>query len=69
MLKNSVLVNISMEVLFVVVVGLTIFILFGSLIFEPVILLLMYLAYAGLRYMVKNNVKLSWKGIKDYVYS
>lgn len=69
MFKNSVLVNISMEVLFVVVVGLTIFILFGSLIFEPVILLLMYLAYTGLRYMVKNNVKLSWKGIKDYVYS
>jgi hypothetical protein len=68
MLNKSGLINISMEVLFVVVVGVSIYTLFGALIFEPVILILMYLAYAGLRYMVKNNVKISWKGLKDYVY-
>lgn len=69
MLNKTVLINISMEVLFVVLVAVPIYVLFGICIFEPVVLLLMYLAYTGLKYIIKNNIKLSWKGFKDYVYS
>ena len=69
MLNKTVLISISMEVLFVVLVAVPIYVLFGICIFEAVVLLLMYLAYTGLKYIIKNNIKLSWKGFKDYVYS
>ena len=69
MLKKILLDRTFFEIVLLVSVTTLFLLIFGMYIFDPFVMLVLYLFYMLTRYMVINNISLNRLGFFNYVYS
>lgn len=69
MLKKLLLDKAFLEIVLLVAVTTLFIIIFGSFIFDPFVVLTLYIFYSVCRYMVVNNVSLNFLGFFNYANS
>lgn len=68
MLKKAVMLTSLTEIIYISFTICFMFLIFGSLIFEPIVLVVMYCLYMCTRSAYVKNILKSLKGFLDYEY-
>lgn len=68
MLKKALVLNVFTEIVYISFTICFMFVIFGSLIFEPVVLVITYLLYMCLKSEYVQTILKGLKGFLDYEY-
>ena len=69
MLSKAVVLRIFTEVVFILITISIFFTLFGAFVFEPLILIVMYMTHIGIKWLLSESSISFFKGFTAYVHS